>query len=65
MPSGSETLVEVNVGDTKILIKLMGLIRLSPGEMVSLGFSPDNFTVYDKDSGRLIKKVDVSDSDIK
>ena len=47
MPSGSETLVEVNVGDTKILIKLMGLIRLSPGEMVSLGFSPDNFTVYD------------------
>ena len=65
MPSGSETLVEVNVGDTKILIKLMGLIRLSPGEMVSLGFSPDNFTVYDKDSGRLIKKVDISDSDIK
>lgn len=65
MPSGSETLVEVNVGDTKILIKLMGLIRLSPGEMVSLGFSPDNFAVYDKDSGRLIKKVDVSDSDIK
>ena len=65
MPSGSETLVEVNVGDTKILIKLMGLIRLSPGEMVSLGFSPDNFTVYNKDSGRLIKKVDVSDSDIK
>ena len=65
MPSGSETLVEVNVGDTKILIKLMGLIRLSPGEMVSLGFSPDNFTVYDKDSGRMIKKVDVSDSDIK
>ena len=65
MPSGSETLVGVNVGDTKILIKLMGLIRLSPGEMVSLGFSPDNFTVYDKDSGRLIKKVDVSDSDIK
>ena len=65
MPSGSETLVEVNVGDTRILIKLMGLIRLSPGEMVSLGFSPDNFTVYDKDSGRLIKKVDVSDSDIK
>ena len=65
MPSGSETLVEVNVGDTKILIKLMGLIRLSPGEMVSLGFSPDNFTVYDKDSGRLIKKVDVYDSDIK
>ena len=65
MPSGSETLVEVNVGDTRILIKLMGLIRISPGEMVSLGFSPDNFTVYDKDSGRLIKKVDVSDSDIK
>lgn len=65
MPSGSETLVEVNVGDTRILIKLMGLIRLSPGEMVSLGFSPDNFTVYDKESGRLIKKVDVSDSDIK
>ena len=65
MPSGSETLVEVNVGDTKILIKLMGLIRLSPGELVSLGFYPDNFTVYDKDSGRLIKKVDVSDSDIK
>ena len=65
MPSGSETLVEVNVGDTKILIKLMGLIRLSPGEMVSLGFSPESFTVYDKESGRLIKKIDVSDSDIK
>ena len=65
MPSGSETLVEVNVGDTKILIKLMGLIRISPGEMVSLGFSPESFTVYDKESGRLIKKVDVSDSDIK
>ncbi|MCI6115475.1 MAG: ABC transporter ATP-binding protein [Spirochaetales bacterium] len=65
MPSGSETLVEVNVGDTRILIKLMGLIRLSPGEMVSLGFSPESFTVYDKESGRLIKKVDVSDSDIK
>lgn len=65
MPSGSETLVEVNVGDTRILIKLMGLICLSPGEMVSLGFSPESFTVYDKESGRLIKKVDVSDSDIK
>ena len=65
MPSGSETLVEVNVGDTRILIKLMGLIRLSPGEMVSLGFSPESFTVYDKESGRLIKKVDVSDSDIR
>ena len=65
MPSGSETLVEVNVGDTRILIKLMGLIRLSPGEMVSLGFSPESFTVYDKESERLIKKVDVSDSDIK
>ena len=65
MPSGSETLVEVNVGDTRILIKLMGLIRISPGEMVSLGFSPESFTVYDKESGRLIKKVDVSDSDIK
>ena len=65
MPSGSETLVEVNVGDTKILIKLMGLIRLSPGEMVSLRNNQDKFTVYDKDSGRLIKKVDGTDSDIK
>ena len=54
-PSGSETLVQVKVNDTVLLVKEIGLKRYHDDQPVSLTIHTHLMTVYNKETGRLIK----------
>ncbi len=54
-PAGSETLVQVKVGDTLLLSKQIGLKFYKRDQKVGLTLDADMITVYDKASGKLIK----------
>ena len=54
-PSGSETLVQVKVNDTILLVKEIGLKRYQEDQKVSITVHSHLMTVYSKDTGRLIK----------
>ncbi len=55
-PAGSETLIQLELGDNKLLMKLIGLKRFKRGQRLNIAFDPDIITVYDKNSGLLIKR---------
>ena len=54
-PNGSETLVQVKVADLVLLVKQIGLKRYQDGQKASVTINPHLTTVFDKESGRLIK----------
>ena len=54
-PAGSETLIQVQVGDAQLLLKCIGLTEHLPGQQVSLSLRPESINVFDKASGALIK----------
>ena len=54
-PSGSETLVQVKVNDTILLVKEIGLKRYQEDQKVSLTVHSHLMTVYSKETGRLLK----------
>ena len=54
-PSGSETLIQVKTGELLLLVKQIGLRRYHEGQEVSVSLFPDLLTVYEKQSGNLIK----------
>ena len=54
-PAGSETLVQVQVGDIKLLSKQTGIHHYKMNHPVNLEIDADKITVYDKASGKLIK----------
>ena len=55
-PAGSETLVQMYVGETRMLMKLIGLKHFVRDQQIHLSFDPELITVYDKKSEKLIKR---------
>ncbi len=55
MPAGSETLVDVRVGDVRISIKELGITHYDSDEVVYLTLDHQKMNVFDKESGKLIK----------
>ncbi len=55
-PAGSETLVQLEIGSHRLLMKLIGLKHFSHGQEVGMMVDPDLITVYDKASELLIKR---------
>ena len=57
MPAGSETLVHITVGTVNILSKEIGLAEYESEQKVWLSINPGTTNVYDKESGKLIKRA--------
>ena len=63
-PSGSETLVQVKVNDEILLVKEIGLKRYQEDQKVSLTVHTHLMTVYNKETGRLIKFAIETEEDL-
>ncbi|MBQ6509200.1 MAG: ABC transporter ATP-binding protein, partial [Flexilinea sp.] len=63
-PSGSETLVQVKVNDVILLVKEIGLKRYQDDQKVSLTVHTHLMTVYNKETGRLIKFAIETEEDL-
>ena len=63
-PSGSETLVQVKVNDEILLVKEIGLKRYQDDQEVSLTVHTHLMTVYNKETGRLIKFAIETEEDL-
>lgn len=59
-PAGSESLIQVKVGEQVLLVKCIGLADYPAGSGVALGVNPDTINVFDTKSGALIKDSTVS-----
>ena len=55
MPAGSETLVNVRVGDAVLTVKELGSTHYAGDEKVYLGLRPEKANVFDAESEKLIK----------
>ncbi len=63
-PSGSETLVQVKVNNEILLVKEIGLKRYQDDQKVSLTVHTHLMTVYNKETGRLIKYAIETEEDL-
>ncbi|MEL7602426.1 MAG: ABC transporter ATP-binding protein [Bacillota bacterium] len=54
-PAGSETLLQVQVKNTRLLAKEIGLVHFSDDEQVSVHIRPNMINVYSKETGKLLK----------
>ena len=61
MPAGSETLIQLAVGEHGFLGKQLGIRHYRADEQVSLTVDPDLINIFDLESGRLVKlaKTDI------
>ena len=55
MPAGSETLVNVQVGEALLTVKELGSTHYAGDEKVYLGLRPEKVNVFDAQSEKLIK----------
>ena len=55
MPAGSETIVDVMVGKTRITIKELGITHYEHDDIVYLELNPQKMNVFDKASKKLVK----------
>lgn len=55
MPAGSETTITVRVGDSRVLVKALGIVDYDPDQTVYLSFDKTKINVFDKKSEKLIK----------
>ncbi len=55
MPAGSETLVQLRVQQSNLLVKLLGLHHYESDTQVSLQLDPSLINIYHAQSGRLVK----------
>ncbi len=53
-PLGSVTYLEVNIGNTPLIVQYTGLARLEPNSAIKLKFAMDKLLFYDKGTGKLI-----------
>ena len=60
-PAGSETLVQMYVGEHRLLMKLIGLKHFNRDQHIRVTFDPELITVYEKASEKLIKRSIVKD----
>lgn len=60
MLAGSETLIEVEEGGQRIMVKQLGIQKYQAGDKVYLKFLPDQINIFRKDNGKLIKKTQIT-----
>ena len=56
-PAGSETIVNLKINDTNILVKDLDIKNYKTDQDVQITFDTAKVNVFAKDSGRLIKRV--------
>jgi multiple sugar transport system ATP-binding protein len=54
-PAGSETLVQVQIKNTRLLVKQLGIVNWSTDQKVSVGINPALINVFNKETGCLLK----------
>ncbi|MDR1211446.1 MAG: ABC transporter ATP-binding protein, partial [Spirochaetaceae bacterium] len=54
-PAGSETLVQIQIRDTRLLVKELGISHYESDQKLYLAMDPGMINVFDKQSGKLIK----------
>ncbi|GHV94685.1 ABC transporter ATP-binding protein [Spirochaetia bacterium] len=54
-PAGSETLVQVQVKNTRLLVKQLGIVEWALDEKVTIGINPALINVFNKETGYLLK----------
>lgn len=59
MLAGSETLIEVEKWEQRIIIKQLGMQKYQAGDKVYLTLLPDQINIFRKDNGKLIKKTKI------
>jgi len=59
--AGSETLIQTQLGDIKLLVKTLGIQQYDHNQEIGLRFMPDRFNVFCKSSGNLIKRAQVEE----
>lgn len=57
MLAGSETLIEAEKEQQRIIIKQLGIQKYQAGDKVYLKLQPDKINIFRKDNGKLIKKT--------
>jgi len=55
MPAGSENLIQINIGESNLLAKEIGVTNYSSDQTVYLSIDPDKTNVFDAESKMLIK----------
>ena len=61
MPAGSETLIQLAVGDSTFLAKRLGIKHYRTNEEVFLTVDPDLINVFAEETGRLVKLAGAED----
>ena len=54
-PAGSETLVQVQIKNTRLLVKELGIVNWNADQRVGVGINPALINVFDKTTGELLK----------
>ena len=60
MLAGSETLIEVESGEQRIMMKQLGIQKYQVGDKIYLKLQPDKINIFRKDNGKLIKKTKIT-----
>lgn len=58
LPAGSETLIQLTVGEEELLVKVMGEVKLGMDATVWLEFLTHKICIYNKETGRLVKHTE-------
>lgn len=59
MLAGSETLIEVEKWEQRMIMKQLGIQKYQAGDKVYLTLLPDQINIFRKDNGKLIKKTKI------
>jgi multiple sugar transport system ATP-binding protein len=54
LPSGADSTIVAQLGDTELTIRVMGISKIRMDEKIWLKFDPETLNLYDKESGNLI-----------
>jgi multiple sugar transport system ATP-binding protein len=54
-PAGSETLVQVQIENTRLLVKQLGIVNWNTDQKVSVCINPALINVFNKETGYLLK----------
>jgi multiple sugar transport system ATP-binding protein len=54
LPSGADSTIIAQRGDTTITVKVMGISRIKMDQKIWLSFKSDSFNLYDEESGNIV-----------
>jgi multiple sugar transport system ATP-binding protein len=56
LPSGADSTIIARLGETELIIRVMGISKLQMDQRIWLKFDPQTLNLYDKESGNLISR---------